>query len=133
MVTADHGEGFHQWWGHESPNLSYPEVHIPLLISLPGQRTGRWHGENADLTDVAPTISALLGIKPPSWMDGRPLLASSTQAQPQPAFAAYLARSYIFGAPQVGTVAALSGDYQLVWYFPQGVMKLFDITPRSRG
>jgi hypothetical protein len=61
-------------------------------------------------------------------MSKRALVSSSvTGTSHEPVFAAYLARSYIFGPPREGTVAALSGDYELVWYFPQGVKKLFDI------
>ncbi|MGO9057635.1 MAG: sulfatase-like hydrolase/transferase [Candidatus Binataceae bacterium] len=134
VVSADHGEAFHQWWGHASPFLLYPEVHIPLLISLPGQKTGAWHNEDAGLTDLAPTVLALLGIAPPGWMNGRALLASSSaDTSHQPAFAAYLAQSSIFGHPQTGTVAAFSGDYQLVWYFPQGTRMLFDIRRDPEG
>ena len=134
VVSADHGEAFHQWWGHASPFLLYPEVHIPLLISLPGQKTGAWHNQDASLPDVAPTILALLGLTPPAWMNGRALLASSaTDPSHQPAFAAYLALSYTFGHPQIGAVAAFSGDYQLVWYFPQGIRRLFDVSRDPEG
>jgi arylsulfatase A-like enzyme len=134
VVSADHGETFHQWWGHESPFLLYPEVHIPLLISLPRQQTSVWHNEDAGLPDVAPTILAVLGIAPPPWMTGHVLLGSSSaNTRRQPAFAAYLARSYAFGPPRVGAVAAFSGDYQLVWFFPLGVRQLFDIRDDPYG
>jgi arylsulfatase A-like enzyme len=126
VVSADHGESFHQWWGHESPFLLYPEVHIPLLISTPGQKTEVRHDEDAGLADVAPTILALAGIAPPRWMSGHALLPSSMETR-QPAFAAYLARSYTFGPPRLGTIAAFSGDYELVWFFPAGAKELFDV------
>ncbi len=129
VVSADHGESFNrQWWGHASSDLHYAEVHIPLLISLPGQKDSVWHGEDSGLADVAPSILAALGIQAPSWMSKRALVSSRmTDTSHSPVFAAYLARSYIFGPPRGGTVAALSGDYELVWYFPEGTKKLFDI------
>jgi arylsulfatase A-like enzyme len=134
VVSADHGESFHQWWGHQSPFLLYPEVHIPLLISLPGQKDSIWHDEDGGLADVAPTVLDRLGIKPPRWMTGHALLAQGpAQNSREPAFAAYLARSYTFGAPRVGTLCAFSGDYQLVWFFPLGVRRLFDIRRDPRG
>ena len=69
-----------------------------------------------------------------TWMTGRRLLGPPvTGKEQQPAFAAYLEQSYIFGAPQVGTIAAFSGDYQLVWYFPVGIRGLFDIRRDPEG
>jgi arylsulfatase A-like enzyme len=133
VVGADHGETFRHYWWHGSPFLLYPEAHIPLLISLPGQKTGVWHDEDAGLADVAPTILAVLGIAVPTWMTGHALLGPSATKDPQPAFAAYLLESYIFGAPQVGTIAAFSGDYELVWYFPLGIRGLFDIHRDPEG
>jgi arylsulfatase A-like enzyme len=132
VVSADHGESFHQWWGHESPFLLNPEVHIPLLISLPGQKSEVRHDEDAGLPDVAPTILSLAGIARPRWMTGHALLSSTRDAR-QPAFAAYLARSYTFGPPGVGAVAAFSGDYELVWFFPTETKELFDLRDNPEG
>jgi arylsulfatase A-like enzyme len=127
VVTADHGESFHDWWGHESPDLRYAEVHIPLLIALPGQSTSVIHGEDTGQPDIAPTILTALGIDPPRWMTGHDVLgASDPNASNKPAFAEYLASSYTTGFPQEGTIAAFSGDYELLWYFPQTAKKLFD-------
>ncbi|HZO83163.1 MAG TPA: sulfatase [Candidatus Binataceae bacterium] len=129
VVTSDHGENFaNGWWTHESPDLHYAETHIPLLISLPGQRHGYVVKEDGDLTDVAPTLLALLGIAQPSWMDGHPLIGSTgAAAAPQPAFSMYLAQSDAFERPAVGAIAASSGPWHLVWHFPSGRAELFDI------
>lgn len=132
VVSADHGESFRGWWGHESPFLLYPEVHVPLLISTPGQKNEVWHNEDAGLPDAAPTILHLAGITPPPWMTGHNLLPPSP-ADSQPAFAAYLPRSYIFGPPRVGAIAALSGDYELVWYIPTQARQLFDVRTNPEG
>lgn len=128
-VTSDHGENFSRgWWSHESPNLHYPETHIPLVISLPGQRRAYTDSRDADLTDVAPTLLAILGIPQPSWMDGHPLIgAAGDTAAAQPSFSMFLAKSDPFGRPAVGAVAVNSGAYHLVWYFPSGGVELFDI------
>ncbi len=129
VVTADHGENFTGgWWSHESPDLHYAETHIPLLISLPGQRQGRTETQDGDLTDVAPTILSLLGIEQPSWMDGHPLVGpAAARSALQPAFSMYLAHSDPFARATVGAIAADSGPYHLVWYFPSGGAELFDI------
>ncbi len=39
----------------------------------------------------------------------------------------YLAQSNPFSRPTVGAIAANSGPYHLVWYFPSGGAELFDI------
>jgi arylsulfatase A-like enzyme len=129
VVTADHGENFSAgWWSHESPDLHYPETHIPLLISFPGERRGYTESEDGDLTDIAPTLLAELGIGEPSWMDGHPLIGSKqAAAATEPSFSMYLEQSDPFRRPTVGTIAANSGPYHLVWYFPSGGVELFDI------
>jgi arylsulfatase A-like enzyme len=129
IVTSDHGENFSGgWWSHESPDLHYAETHIPLLISLPGQRQGHTESADGDLTDIAPTILSLLGVAIPRWMDGHPLIGAVPAASaPQPAFSMYLAHSNPFERATVGAIAANSGPYHLVWYFPSGRVNLFDI------
>jgi arylsulfatase A-like enzyme len=129
IVTADHGENFSNGWrSHESPDLHYAETHIPLLISLPGQRRGYTETEDADLTDVSPTILAELGISEPRWMDGHPLIGSEQSSKPtEPAYSMYLARSDPFERATVGAIAANSWPYHLVWYFPSGGVELFNI------
>ena len=129
VVTADHGENFSSgWWSHESPNLHYAETHIPLLISLPRQNRGHTETEEGDLTDIAPTLLAVLGIVKPSWMEGHPLIGAARAASAaEPSFSMYLAQSSAFDRPTVGAIAANSGPYHLVWYFPSGGIELFDI------
>ena len=129
VVTADHGENFSAgWWGHESRDLHYAETHIPLLISLPHQDHGYTETEDGDLTDIAPTILAALGIGKPPWMDGHPLIGTAgAVSSPEPSFSMYLADSDAFSRPAIGAIAANSGPYHLVWYFPSGGAELFDI------
>jgi arylsulfatase A-like enzyme len=129
VVTADHGENFSDgWWGHASPSLHYPETHVPLLISLPHQKRGYTETEDGDLTDVAPTILAVLGIGKPSWMDGHSLIDAAGAASPAgPSFSMFLAQADPFGRAVTGAIAANSGSYHLVWYFPGGGVELFDI------
>ena len=129
VVTADHGENFSGgWWSHESPDLRYSETHIPLLISLPGQSRNYTEAENCDLSDLAPTILAVLGIERPSWMDGHSLIGGARAASSAgTGVSMYLAQSSAFSRPAAGTIAENSGDYHLVLYFPSGRIKLFDI------
>jgi len=129
VVTADHGESFSNgWWSHQSPDLRYTETHIPLLISLPHQGRAYTESANADLTDLAPTMLALAGIAEPTWMEGHALIGRGRAVSPNtPSFSMYLAESDPFGAARRGAIAANSGPWHLVWYFPSGGASLFDI------
>ena len=128
-VTSDHGESFAGgWWSHQSPDLRYAETHIPLLISLPHQDRGYVETANADLADLAPTLLALAGIAPPPWMDGRALLGGGRAVSPDaPSFSMYLAESDPFGAASRGAIAANSGPWHLVWYFPSNGAVVFNV------
>ncbi len=132
-VTSDHGESFAGgWWSHQSPDLRYAETHIPLLISLPHQDRGYVETANADLADLAPTLLALAGIAPPPWMEGHALLGGGRAAPADgpsfsPSFSMYLAESDPFGTASRGAIAANSGPWHLVWYFPSDSAVAFDI------
>jgi hypothetical protein len=55
---------------HGSP-YAY-DAHIPLILMGPGLTAGRYH-RHAALNDVAPTLSAILGVGMPSGSSGRVL------------------------------------------------------------
>lgn len=48
------------------------DTHVPLLIRAAGVRPGRFFF-STDVADLAPTLSALLGVSPPSGNEGRVL------------------------------------------------------------
>jgi arylsulfatase A-like enzyme len=65
IVTADHGEhlGEHQLYGHAS-SLYDAEIHVPLLILLPGQAyAGRTVTAQVSLRDLAATIADVTGLR----------------------------------------------------------------------
>lgn len=79
VVTSDHGEEFgeHGRIGWHSHTLYDELLRVPLLVKLPGQRGGgRAPDGTARGIDVAPTILAALGLKPPAVFEGRNLLAA---------------------------------------------------------
>jgi hypothetical protein len=66
---------------HGSP-YNY-DSHIPLILMGPGMQSGTYH-QHVALNDVAPTLSALLGIETPSGSSGRVLVeALSRQTTPR--------------------------------------------------
>lgn len=74
VVTSDHGESFgeHQFVGH-AQSLYQPELHIPLLVRYPGQRSGHRVNALVSLVDLMPTILEAAGLAVPAGLHGRSL------------------------------------------------------------
>ena len=77
LVTGDHGEEFneHGYWGHNGA-FTPEQVHVPLVLHLPGMPAGR-HAGLTSHHDLPATLLGLLGVtNPPSdYALGRSLLA----------------------------------------------------------
>ncbi|MES1211548.1 MAG: sulfatase, partial [Acidobacteriota bacterium] len=67
ILVSDHGEGLGEHGEEEHGVLLYDEaIHVPLLLKLPdAQLAGSTVSKPAQLTDVAPTVLALLGMEVP--------------------------------------------------------------------
>lgn len=78
ILMSDHGEGLLDHGEAEHGILLYREaLQVPLLIKLPGaRRSGETVTAPAQLTDVLPTVSALVGLATPRGLLGRPLLSA---------------------------------------------------------
>jgi choline-sulfatase len=76
VLLSDHGEGLGDHGEKEHGILLYREaIHVPLLVKLPGSRRGGGRvKEPAQLLDVVPTLTALLGLPTPANLPGRSLL-----------------------------------------------------------
>ena len=71
VLTSDHGEGLGDHGIMEHGLHLFEElVRVPLIIRAPGLPAGRRVSGPAQLEDLAPTILALLGVDPPSTLDG---------------------------------------------------------------
>jgi len=75
VLTADHGEEFHEhggWW--HGTTLYDEQIHVPLIVKPAGA-----HGQNrvldelATSLDIAPTIVTAAGLKVPPAMQGQVL------------------------------------------------------------
>ncbi|MBW2498143.1 MAG: sulfatase, partial [Deltaproteobacteria bacterium] len=81
-LTADHGEslGEHGYAFDHGDLLFEHQVRIPFLLRGPGVPPGRRAHPTGRSIDVLPTLLALLGIDPPSELEGRSLLATDSLA-----------------------------------------------------
>lgn len=75
-LVADHGEGLgdHEHY-HHGYTLFEDQVHIPMLLRIPGQHVGRVVDRSVASIDLAPTILGALGIEPPEFFHGVDRLA----------------------------------------------------------
>ncbi len=86
ILLSDHGEGLGEHGEDEHGVLLYDEdIHVPLLLKLPqAQRAGQTVAAPAQLTDVAPTVAALVGLAPaPQWQGTSLLELGATAAAPR--------------------------------------------------
>lgn len=76
VLVADHGEEFWEHGGVEHGHTVYDElIRIPLIMRWPGHLpAGRRVRSQVGIADVAPTVLAILGIPPPSNLNGWSLL-----------------------------------------------------------
>jgi hypothetical protein len=77
VIHGDHGEAFGQHEGNYGHTLFLYEenVHVPLLVALPGAWRGATRVKRpASLIDLAPTVLALLGLGVPRDYQGTSLL-----------------------------------------------------------
>jgi arylsulfatase A-like enzyme len=121
IVSADHGESFEGGvYQHQTPYLTRPVIHVPLIIKMPGQQTGRTVAFTADQTALAPTILDIAGQQKPDWMHGESLAPWLIHDLPATnkglAFTEYLERNSVFKPLHRGTVGVIDGEYQYVFY-----------------
>ena len=77
VFLSDHGEGLNDHGEDEHGVLLYREaIHVPLLVKFPRQiRAGETVRSPVALTDVFPTVAAVVEVAPPAGLTGQPLTA----------------------------------------------------------
>ncbi len=85
VVVSDHGEEFLEHGQYLHEQLYEELLHVPLIISFPGDKGARYRGRREKslvrLVDVAPTLLDFLGLPIPEGFDGLslvPLLEGGT-------------------------------------------------------
>jgi arylsulfatase A-like enzyme len=74
IITSDHGEMFERGEiGHFTPMIYDPLVHIPLIISQPGQTERKDIFAPTSSVDILPTLGHQLLDSVPAWAEGTPL------------------------------------------------------------
>ena len=74
ILTSDHGELFERGAsGHSTPLVFEPVIHVPLVISAPGQRQRQDVHALTSNVDLLPSLLIIAGIPLPDWCEGQPL------------------------------------------------------------
>ena len=81
LVTADHGGK-----GRKHGGDSREEVLIPWILKGPGVRSGIEIQSEVNTFDTAPTLAHILGVKPPSCWQGKPVLEAFTSREVRKTF-----------------------------------------------
>ncbi len=118
VITADHGEMFERGIvGHSAPIMYDPVVHIPLLISTPGQSSRKDIYESTNSVDVLPTLLHLANQPLPGWHEGALLPGLGGAYDPERlTFSVDADRNPAFTPIKVGTIAMRKGPYKLIHY-----------------
>ena len=122
VVTGDHGELFERGeQGHATPLLYDPVVHVPLLISSPGQNKRNDIYEPTNSVDVLPTLLHLANQPVPGWCEGNLLPGLGGEYDPQRSTFSMDAKLNPAFAPfKIATIAMRKGAYKLIHYLGYG-------------
>lgn len=117
IVTSDHGQLFERGvHGHVTPLLYDPVIHIPLIISAPGQTTRRDFYSPTSCVDVLPTILKITNSDQPASLEGTVLPGFGENENSKPVFVMEAKKNSAFQPLTTGTFAMFDGDYKLIWY-----------------
>jgi arylsulfatase A-like enzyme len=134
IVTADHGELFERGiMSHITPTLYEPLLHIPLLISVPGQTRRQDVYSHTSCVDLLPTLANLYGQPVPEWVEGEvlPGFRDKPVLNEPSVFAVEAKSSSKQGALNKVTVALIKENYKLIYYrgYPKNpAPELFDLS-----
>ncbi len=127
IITSDHGDmlGTHGLMTKGGGTPYEPVYNIPLLIRLPGARTGADDRHVVSTVDLAATITDLCGVEPLEDNQGRslrPILTGdSDPADWQSAYAEFYGQRFVYTQRIVW-----DGDWKFV-FSPGGVDELYDL------
>jgi arylsulfatase A-like enzyme len=128
FVTSDHGEMFERGdVAHSTPLLYDPVVHIPLLISAPGQKARVDVHTPTSAVDILPTLASLTGGRIPSGAEGMPLPGLGGNDSTRSIYVVEAKLNTAYGPLKDATVVLRSGGQKLVHYTGYGREDAFEL------
>ncbi|PKR58520.1 sulfatase-like hydrolase/transferase [Thalassospira lohafexi] len=137
ILSADHGEFFMpDSYGHGGNVFHKALVNIPMIVRMPGQKTGRCLHAVADQTSIAPTVLEIAGLSVPEWMQGGAMYRSyqgDAAASSEISFTQYLEQNSSFEPISTGTIGAVTSGMQYVRELATGEEKLYQFEDNASG
>jgi arylsulfatase A-like enzyme len=118
VITSDHGE-LHERGvsGHMSALLYQGVMHIPLIISAPGQQQRVDIHTNTSSVDILPTLAHLTGNPIPAWAEGSLLPGLGGNEDPERAvYTVDAKRNGSFAPLTKFSLSMVRGQYRLTRY-----------------
>jgi arylsulfatase A-like enzyme len=118
IITSDHGEIFERGHvGHSTPLIFGPLVHVPLIISRPGQTSRIDVRAPTSSVDLLPTIAALSGLDVPPWAEGQLLPElGGTPREDRSIYVLDAKTNSAFGKLTKLSLSLSQGEYRLTYY-----------------
>jgi arylsulfatase A-like enzyme len=120
VFTTDHGQMFERGiTGHTTPLLVESLIHVPLVISYPGQQGRMEIDTPTSCIDLLPTLLHITGQQTPDWVRGQllPPFSRAGRSGERTVFAVEAKENSSMAPIEIGTVAMRKGRYKLVHYF----------------
>lgn len=119
ILTSDHGQLFERGiHGHITQTLYEGLLHVPLLISRPGQKQREDVYLPTSGVDLMPTMLHFAGQPRPGWAEGELLPPFNLAPTPdRSVFALEAKTSFKFRPLLAGTMALYKWPYKLIRYF----------------
>jgi len=118
MVTGDHGQLFERGvHGHTTALMYDPVLHVPLLISTPGQGSRNDIYAPTNSVDVLPTLLHMANQAIPEWCEGTllPGLGGEYDLN-RGTFSIEAKLNSAFAPLKTATIAMRKGPYKLIHY-----------------
>jgi arylsulfatase A-like enzyme len=117
IFTSDHGEFFERGiLGHGTPALYEPILHIPLLISLPGQKNSLDVTTPTNAVDVLPTLLSLVGAATPAGVEGSIIPLDGSQPEIRDMYAVEAKGASKRGRLKPASFAFIRWPHKLIQY-----------------
>lgn len=133
VVTSDHGQLFERGvHGHVTPLLSESIIHVPLIISSPGQSKRQDVHSPTSCVDIIPTLLRITGGSAPDRPEGNLLPGfGGEDTIGKPVFAMEAKKNPSRSAITRATIAMIQENYKLIWYTGyagyEDVYELYDL------
>ena len=118
ILTSDHGEMFERGVvGHGTPLMYDAGLHVPLLISAPGQKTRNDVYSQTNSVDLLPTLLKIAGHDIPAWAEGQLLPGfGGGEDDSRPTFSLEAGLNSSFGRLSIASLAMRKNGFKMIYY-----------------